>query len=38
MLKPAHIRLDEFAKRDFHIDTVFAFSNFHTCNLRMRIA
>lgn len=38
MLKPAHIRLDEFTKRDFHIDTVGAFSNFYTCDLRMRIA
>jgi len=38
MLKPAHIRLDEFAERDFHIDTGGAFGNFNTCNLRMRIA
>ena len=37
-IKPAHIRLDEFTKSDFHIDTVGAFSNFYARDFRKRIA
>jgi len=38
MLKPAHIRLDEFTELDFHIDAVGIFSNFYTRDGGMRIA
>ena len=38
MLKPAHIRLDEFTELNFHIDTVGVFSNFYARDRGMRIA
>jgi hypothetical protein len=38
MLQPAHLRLHQFAKRNFHIDAVGVFQDRYAGNLRMRTA